>query len=76
MSCERNALATYHEYYCKDAQSLGCRRLRLLSGMSNVGFRVVRDAFLEEVCFSLQRDHVHEVEWVGGVVHLVIAKRD
>jgi hypothetical protein len=40
----------------------------------DVGFRIVRYSLLEKIGFALQRDHVHEVEWIGDIVHLVIAK--
>jgi len=35
---------------------------------------VIRHTLLEEVGLSLKRDHVHEVEGVGGIVDLLIAK--
>lgn len=37
---------------------------------------VVRDTLLEEVGLALERDHVHEIEGVGGLVELVDAERD
>ena len=43
--------------------------------MVDTSFRVFRDTLLEEVGLALERDHVHEVEGVGGVVDLVIAQR-
>ena len=37
----------------------------------DVGFQVVQYSLLEEIGFALQRDHVHEVKWIGDIVHLV-----
>src|SRR5687767_5298473 len=33
------------------------------------GFLVFAHALFEEVGFTLQRDHFHEIEWVSGVVN-------
>ena len=42
--------------------------------MVDVGFRVVRYLLLEEICFPLQRDHIHEAGWIGDIVHFVNAE--
>lgn len=43
--------------------------------MAEVGSSIFGDSLLEEVCLALQRDHVHEVERIGGLVVFGIAKR-
>lgn len=41
----------------------------------NVCFGVIRRSFLKKVGLSLQRDHVHKVEGVTGIVHLGVSER-
>lgn len=40
----------------------------------NTSFRVFGDTLLEEVGLALERDHVHEVEWIADIVVLRAAK--
>ena len=42
--------------------------------MVNASLGVIRHTLLEEVGLALKRDHVHEVEGVGSIVNLLIAK--
>jgi hypothetical protein len=37
---------------------------------------VIRDAFLKEVGFSLQRDHIHKIERVCCIVFFSVAEGD
>ena len=42
--------------------------------MVNASLGVIRHALFEEVGLALKRNHVHEIEGVGGIVDLLIAK--
>ena len=44
--------------------------------MVDAGFGVIRHTLLKEVGLALERDHVHEVEGVGGIVDLLVTKSD
>ena len=61
--------------------SRACVRLLLLLGSlvetsHDTSLLVVTNALLEEVCLASQRDVLHEVEGVGGVVDLAVAKSE
>jgi hypothetical protein len=49
--------------------------LVLGSASHDTGLLVIADTLLEEVGLASQRDVLHEVEGVGGVVHLGVAER-
>lgn len=38
-------------------------------------FRVIGDSFLKKVGLAFKRDHIHEVEWIGGTVVFRITER-
>ena len=44
--------------------------------MVYICLRIIGDALLEEVGLALEGDHVHEIEWVGHIVHLVVPQRN
>jgi hypothetical protein len=51
-----------------------CRFLVLLGAGHDTRLLVVTDALLEEVGLARERDVLHEVEGVGGIVDLVVAE--
>lgn len=51
-------------------------RSRLLGTCHDASLLVVRNTLLEKVGLSAQRDVFHEVEGVGGLVHLLVAEGD
>jgi hypothetical protein len=50
----------------------GCNFRR---GMIDMRPGIVRDSFFKEVSFALERNHLHEIKWVGSVVVLLVAER-
>lgn len=48
--------------------------LALGGALVDTSFGVIGHTLLEEVGLALERDHVHEVEGVGGVINLLVTK--
>ena len=53
------------------ARSPPCRWIRII----NIGLGVVRHPLLEKVGLALQRNHVHKVKRILGIVHLGVSER-
>lgn len=53
------------------ARTPSCRWVDII----DVGLGVVRHPLLEKVGFALQRNHVHKVKGILGIIHLGVAER-
>jgi len=43
--------------------------------MIDVRLGIFGHTFLKEISFPLKRNHIHEIEWVCGIVVFLVTKR-
>lgn len=72
---EQKYLASTLEVVVHGESLLDCRVIRIDTLVDRT-LRVCRHTRLEEVGLALKRNHLHEVEGIGVVVHLFISKSD